>query len=135
MRGLTGLNGAPFRSVKLGAALLWRTRKVPPGDVPNGSRLAQAVFRRRRHQPRRPPPAKIKPGNPAPTMGPGTGTPGMKESVAGSKENVAAVTVVAAVIPEKASVKLAGPTTKGLNIPLVIEALAFVKLPPEGRII
>ena len=59
----------------------------------------------------------------------------MKESVAGSKENVAAVTVVAAVIPEKASVKLAGPTTKGLNIPLVIDALATVKLPREDRII
>src|SRR5262249_45411690 len=28
---------------------------------------------RRRHQPRRPPPAKIRPGRPAPAMGPGTG--------------------------------------------------------------
>src|SRR5262245_57598004 len=36
---------------------------------------AQAVFRRRRHQPRRPPPAKIRPGRPAPTIGPGTRTP------------------------------------------------------------
>jgi len=34
---------------------------------------AQAVFCRRRHQPRRPPLAKIRPGSPAPTMGPGTG--------------------------------------------------------------
>ena len=68
-------------------------------------------------------------------MGPGTGTPGMKKSGAVPKKNVAAVTVVAAVTPEKASVKLAGPTTKGLNWPPVIEALAFVKLPPEGRII
>jgi hypothetical protein len=68
-------------------------------------------------------------------MGPGTGTPGMKVSGPVPKENVAAVTVVAAVTPEKASVKLAGPTTKGLNCPPVIEALAFVKLPPEGRII
>src|SRR5262249_40316934 len=33
---------------------------------------AQAIFCRRRHQPRRPPPAKIRPGSPAPTMGPGT---------------------------------------------------------------
>src|SRR6516164_1019037 len=33
---------------------------------------AQAIFRRRRHQPRRPPLAKIRPGRPAPTMGPGT---------------------------------------------------------------
>src|SRR5262245_65007829 len=32
----------------------------------------QAIFFRRRHQPRRPPPAKIRPGNPAPAMGPGT---------------------------------------------------------------
>jgi len=30
------------------------------------------VFFRRRHQPRRPPPAKIRPGRPAPAMGPGT---------------------------------------------------------------
>src|SRR5262249_55250044 len=34
---------------------------------------AQAIFCRRRHQPRRPPPAKIRPGRPAPTTGPGTG--------------------------------------------------------------
>src|SRR6266478_6500987 len=32
----------------------------------------QAIRCRRRHQPRRPPLAKIKPGSPAPTMGPGT---------------------------------------------------------------
>jgi hypothetical protein len=68
-------------------------------------------------------------------MGPGTGTPGMKKSGPVPKENVAAVTVVAAVIPEKASVKLAGPIVNGLNWSPVIEALAFVKLPPEGRII
>ena len=30
------------------------------------------VFCRRRHQPRRPPQAKIRPGSPAPAMGPGT---------------------------------------------------------------
>ena len=35
---------------------------------------AQAVFCRRRHQPRRPPPANSRPGRPAPTMGPGTET-------------------------------------------------------------
>jgi hypothetical protein len=34
----------------------------------------QAIFFRRRHQPRRPPPAKIRPGRPAPAMGPGTAT-------------------------------------------------------------
>jgi hypothetical protein len=33
---------------------------------------AQAVFFRRRHQPRRPPLAKIRPGRPAPAMGAGT---------------------------------------------------------------
>jgi len=33
----------------------------------------QAIFCRRRHQPRRPPLAKIRPGSPAPAMGPGTG--------------------------------------------------------------
>src|SRR5262245_1730093 len=33
---------------------------------------AQAVFFRRRHQARRPPLAKIRPGMPAPAMGPGT---------------------------------------------------------------
>src|SRR5256885_17024285 len=34
---------------------------------------AQAAFVRRRHQPRRPPLAKIRPGRPAPAMGAGTG--------------------------------------------------------------
>jgi hypothetical protein len=33
---------------------------------------AQAIFCRCHHQPSRPPPAKIKPGSPAPAMGPGT---------------------------------------------------------------
>src|SRR6516164_10971962 len=33
---------------------------------------AQAIFCRRRHQPRRPPLAKIRPGSPAPAIGPGT---------------------------------------------------------------
>jgi hypothetical protein len=40
---------------------------------------AQAVFCRRRHQPRRPPPANIRPGSPAPVMGPGTAGVGSKE--------------------------------------------------------
>jgi len=34
------------------------------------TRYVQAIFCRRRHQPRRPPPAKIRPGKPTPTMGP-----------------------------------------------------------------
>ena len=33
---------------------------------------AQAIFFRRRHQPSRPLAAKIRPGSPAPAMGPGT---------------------------------------------------------------
>jgi hypothetical protein len=59
----------------------------------------QAVFCRRRHQPRRPPLAKIRPGSPAPTIGPGTGTPGMKVSGPVPKENVALEIVVALVTP------------------------------------
>ena len=34
---------------------------------------AQAIFFRRRHQPRRPPATAMRPGRPAPTIGPGTG--------------------------------------------------------------
>jgi hypothetical protein len=59
----------------------------------------------------------------------------MKVSGPVPKENVALVIVVAAVTPEKARVAAKDPTTKGLNCPPVIEALAFVKAPPEGRII
>src|SRR5262249_10908523 len=44
----------------------------------------QAIFRRRRHQPRSPPPAKIRPGKPAPTIEPGTGT-GIKTIYAGAQ--------------------------------------------------
>jgi hypothetical protein len=36
---------------------------------------SQAIFCRRRHQAKRPPLARIRPGNPAPAMGPGTATP------------------------------------------------------------
>lgn len=39
------------------------------------------------------------------------------------KENVEVVTVVAAVAPERASVNVSGPTTNGLNMPCVMEAL------------
>jgi hypothetical protein len=58
----------------------------------------------------------------------------MKVSGPVPKENVARSIVVAAVTPESASVKVAGPTTKGLNCPPVIEALAFRKLELAGRI-
>jgi hypothetical protein len=64
-------------------------------------------------------------------MGPGTV---MKLSGPVPKENVASETVVVGVTPESGSVKVAGPTTNGLNCPPVIEALAFGKLVPEGRI-
>jgi hypothetical protein len=43
-------------------------------------RDAQAIFRRRRHQPRRPQPAKIRPGSPAPAMGAGTLTPSSEKA-------------------------------------------------------
>jgi hypothetical protein len=57
----------------------------------------------------------------------------MKVSGPVPKENVALVIVVAAVTPERWRVKVSAPTTNGLNCPLVIELLAFVKLVPEGR--
>jgi hypothetical protein len=62
--------------------------------------------------------------------------PGTVMEVSGPvpKENVARSIVVAAVTPERARVKVAGPTTKGLNCPPVIEELAFGKLELEGRI-
>src|SRR5262245_12353628 len=41
-------------------------------NLSEGSLDVQAIFRRRRHQPKRPPLAKIRPGRPAPAMGPGT---------------------------------------------------------------
>jgi hypothetical protein len=50
---------------------------VPPDD--------QAIFCRRRHQPRRPPLAKIRPGRPAPAMGPGTGDKGRDKTPVPSK--------------------------------------------------
>src|SRR5262249_57358204 len=53
----------------------YRAFSSPPLGRP--TRLSrQAIFRRRRHQPRRPPPAKIRPGSPAPAMGPGTAAGG-----------------------------------------------------------
>jgi hypothetical protein len=58
----------------------WRSTnefQISPQIVRLGVRIvpeAQASFCRRRHHPRRPPPANIRPGNPAPAMGPGTAT-------------------------------------------------------------
>jgi len=41
-------------------------------EMSNMPAVAQTFFFRHRHQPSRPPLAKIRPGNPAPAMGPGT---------------------------------------------------------------
>ena len=63
--------------------------------------LRNSVFCRRRHQPRRPVPARIRPGSPAPTMGPGTRTPEMEVSGPVPKKNVALVIVVASVTSDE----------------------------------
>ena len=47
----------------------------------------QAIFFRRRHQPSRPPPAKIRPGRPAPAMGPGTAAGVMLKSATPTPTN------------------------------------------------
>jgi len=66
---------------------------------------AQAIFCRRRHQPRRPPLAKIRPGNPAPAMRPGTaavgcsGSGGLLHPVHSLPANSAAELAVAMVLP------------------------------------
>src|SRR5262249_49535510 len=49
----------------------WPCRKKTCGELRPPD--VQAIFCRRRHQPRRPPLAKIRPGRPAPAMGAGTG--------------------------------------------------------------
>src|SRR5215831_17757389 len=54
------------------ARALDRTRWPPQTTCADCAPDVQAIFRRRRHQPSRPPPAKIRPGRPAPAMGPGT---------------------------------------------------------------
>jgi hypothetical protein len=54
----------------------------------------------------------MRPGSPAPTIGPGIE---MKVSGPVPKEKVALVTDVAAVTPLNASVKVAGPTVEGLK--------------------
>ncbi|SRR5947209_6960162 len=53
---------------------------------------AQAIFFRRRHQPRRPQLAKIRPGRPAPAIGPGTGLVVLKALVPDSAFEVPAPT-------------------------------------------
>jgi len=59
-------------------------RKSPSRCFWQSTSYAAAVFCRRRHQPRRPPLAKIRPGRPAPTMGPGTAT-GTKTTYTGAQ--------------------------------------------------
>jgi hypothetical protein len=54
---------------------IWTSRRSYGGELDATPHPTQAVLCRRRHQPRRPPPAKIRPGSPAPAMGPGTATP------------------------------------------------------------
>jgi hypothetical protein len=61
---------------------------------------AQAILRRRRHQPSRLMPAKISPGRPAPAMGPGTGLAG--ETKAMSALVLATPTTLLALIVKRA---------------------------------
>jgi hypothetical protein len=61
-------DGRLEKSIWWGSAVLPLTQAASVGRA----RLAQALFCRRRHQPRRPTLAKIRPGSPAPAMGPGT---------------------------------------------------------------
>ena len=60
---------------ELGRVLINRDCSAIAGCRKRRVRIAldvQAIFFRRRHQPRRPPHAKIRPGRPAPAIGPGT---------------------------------------------------------------
>jgi hypothetical protein len=91
-----------------------RPRPDRKRDVKRRERIAtnvQAIFFRRRHQPRRPPLAKIRPGRPAPTIGPGT----------------AAVTVAVKVgFPTLVRIKippLVGKRKPGLNKIFVVEVI------------
>jgi hypothetical protein len=96
--------------------------------VTAGSDLIDAAlrFRPRLHKPITP---DAKSGN---VPGSGTDvttgapvTPAIKVSGPVPKEKVAPVIVVSAVIPGSARVNATAPSTKGLNMPFVIEALAF----------
>ena len=63
---LSGVHSLPWLCARLGLL--------------NVKMLDQADYRRRRHQPRTPTLAKIRPGRPAPAMGLGTRTPGRNAS-------------------------------------------------------
>jgi hypothetical protein len=72
----------PAASILFVPTMLLRSRRAPSGFIPKTSQQepkashpingldVQAIFRRRRHQARSPPLAKIRPGSPAPTMRP-----------------------------------------------------------------
>src|SRR5262245_28331509 len=62
----------------------WHAARSASSDLslPLTRRSIQAVFRRRRHQARRPPLAKTRPGSPAPAIGAGTGAPKLMMPVA-----------------------------------------------------
>jgi hypothetical protein len=65
---------SPFRWVESRATRLHQsTMSLRPRTLAAGF-VWQAIFCRRRHQPRRPALAKIRPGSPAPAIGPGTGS-------------------------------------------------------------
>src|SRR5262249_42400933 len=87
--------------------------------------VTACAFRRRRARVTRPMHAATKPGNPAPTTGPGT--PTTFEPAVVPKENVAPVTVESAVSPEMATTNVAVPSMNGLCGPLpAIEPLALL---------
>ena len=58
-------SGACTHKIAICSGIAGRKLCAVPPDV-------QAIFWRRRHQPSKPPLAKVKPGSPAPAMGPGT---------------------------------------------------------------
>jgi hypothetical protein len=121
----------------------------PPSPALATLRVApdvQAIFFRRRHQPRSPPLAKIRPGRPAPAMGAGTGV-----KVKLSNVNVGPVLLKTALVmpkserlrkifggrPVPAPMKFAPPVDTDPNIvaPLkidsVIDSLPVTKAPTE----
>jgi hypothetical protein len=69
--GVLSLDKAACNGARTSAAGAGR-RACGRAEIFLQSPEAQAIFFRRRHQARRPPLAKIRPGSPAPTMGPGT---------------------------------------------------------------
>jgi hypothetical protein len=63
----------PYEGAKGRAFNFWSQDSAQDSGSPlRTGKGVQAIFCRRRHQPRRPPLAKIRPGRPAPAMGAGT---------------------------------------------------------------